>query len=984
MRLGGWPARTRSPHSAHRVVWVALLVLSLAAAARADVGDYVGKPIASIRVELEGREVTDPKVLQIIDMKAGTPLSMVAVRETVSRLFALGRFEDVRVRASGASAVALVFDLVPVHPVEKIDFTVSPGAPDVDTGRLRREVVERYGASPPVGRAPELVRVIEDDLHTEGYFHPTVASRAELRHDPDRAMLIFTIDPGPRSHIADVAITGTSGLSEPELLRMLGLVAGAPYRSEEIASRIVRYVDNRRSRGYFSATLTPEARFGDDDSTVHLTLTAAQGPHVRVLFDGDPLPADRRADLVPIEREGSADEDLLEDSTNRIEDYLRGQGYRDAAAPHARVERDGELVITFSVKKGPLYRIASVELSGANAFPAASLAPGLRVREAQPFSSARLDADATTIEDFYRRQGFAAVVVQADEESAPHEAGAVEVPVKVRIDITENVRTVVSSVRVEGNLTVPEAGLRSAVGLQPGHPFFLAQMALDREGIQQQYANLGFQSAMVDTNPGLSADHARADVVFTVHEGPRVLVDHVLIVGNVRTKTETIERELQFKPGDPLSPAAVSESQRRLANLGLFRRIDITAIGHSEDSRDVLISVEESPVTTVSYGGGVGVNEFTETGAGGAAEQRIEFAPRAFFEIGRRNLFGTNRSVNLFTSVSLYPKNSDFFSPADPNQPAQQSSSAFGFPEYRVLGTFRQPHVFGTLADADVTATLQQQIRPNFDFSQHALTVEAGRRVTRYISLNGNYQIQTVKLFSDNTPPNQQLLVDRLFPQLRLSSFLVSAVRSTKDDALDPTTGTYLSASAQLAARAIGSDIGLVKSYMRAQWFHTLAGAHRTVLATNATLGLAQGLPRDAVQADGSVVSVTDLPASERFFAGGDTTVRGFALDSLGAPNTIDASGFAQGGNAVLILNAELRVPYRSFQFVGFFDTGNVFARRADIDLGELRSAVGVGIRYKSPIGPIRVDLGFKVHRESPGGVLEPLTALHISLGQAF
>ena len=883
---------------------------------------------------------------------------------------------------NGLGAVALIFDLVPVHPVEKIDFTVSPSAPDVDTGRLRREVVERYGASPPVGRVPELVRVIEDDLHTEGYFHPSVTSRADLRHDPDRATLVFTIDPGPRTRIADVTIKGTSGLSDADLLRMLDLADGAPYRSEEIASRIVRYVDNRRSRGYFSAALTPEARFGDDDSTVHLTFTAAEGPHVRVLFEGDPLPADRRADLVPIEREGSADEDLLEDSTNRIEDYFRGQGYRDAAAPHARVERDGELVITFSVRKGPLYRIASVELSGANAFPAASLATGLRVREGQPFSAARLDADATTIEGFYRRQGFAAVVVQADEESAPHDAAALEVPVAIRIDITENVRTDVSSVRVEGNLTVPEDKLRSVVGLQAGHPFFLAQMALDHDAIQQQYANLGFQSATVETNPGLSADHARADVVFTVHEGPRVLVDHVLIVGNVRTKTETIEREVQFKSGDPLSPATVNATQRRLVDLGLFRRIDITAIGHSEDSRDVLISVEESPVTTISYGGGVGVNEFTEIGADGAAEQQLEFAPRAFFEIGRRNLFGTNRSVNLFTSLSLYPKNSVFFTA---NQQAQVTSSAFGFPEYRVLGTFREPHIFGTLADADVTATLQQQIRPSFDFSQHALTVGAGRQVTRHVSLSGNYQIQTVKLFNDTTAPDQQLLVDRLFPQLRLSSFSSSIVRSTKDDALDPTTGTYLSANAQMAARAIGSEIGLLKTYLRAQWFDTLPHMHRTVLATNATLGVAEGLPRDAVQPDGSVVSVTDLPASERFFAGGDTTVRGFALDSLGAPNTLDATtGIAQGGNATVILNAELRVPYRSFQFVTFFDTGNVFARPSEIDLGELRSAIGVGIRYKSPIGPIRVDLGFKVHREIIGNVLETRPALNISLGQAF
>jgi outer membrane protein insertion porin family len=131
---------------------------------------------------------------------------------------------------------------------------------------------------------------------------------------------------------------------------------------------------------------------------------------------------------------------------------------------------------------------------------------------------------------------------------------------------------------------------------------------------------------------------------------------------------------------------------------------------------------------------------------------------------------------------------------------------------------------------------------------------------------------------------------------------------------------------------------------------------------------------------------VKDLPASERFFAGGDTTVRGFALDQLGTPATIDKDGFPIGGNALVIFNAELRVPVAGgLGVVGFFDTGNVFARTTDVDLKELRSAVGFGVRYKSPVGPIRVDLGFKVRRRDIApGVRESPNALHISLGQAF
>jgi outer membrane translocation and assembly module TamA len=240
--------------------------------------------------------------------------------------------------------------------------------------------------------------------------------------------------------------------------------------------------------------------------------------------------------------------------------------------------------------------------------------------------------------------------------------------------------------------------------------------------------------------------------------------------------------------------------------------------------------------------------------------------------------------------------------------------------------------------------------------------------------------------------------VDRLFPQVLLSSFSVSTIRDTRDDSLDPARGHYMSANAQLAARRIGSEVGLAKTFLTVQMFRTVPGVSRIVFAGNARLGMAAGFPREVfltdrdaapvLDGDGQpiVTEVRDLPASERFFAGGDTSVRGFILDRLGTPETIDTDGFPIGGNALVIFNAELRASVRGgLGVVGFLDAGNVFARTSRIDLGQLRSAVGFGVRYKSPVGPIRFDLGFKLHRkEIAAGVREGLTALHISLGQAF
>jgi outer membrane translocation and assembly module TamA len=227
--------------------------------------------------------------------------------------------------------------------------------------------------------------------------------------------------------------------------------------------------------------------------------------------------------------------------------------------------------------------------------------------------------------------------------------------------------------------------------------------------------------------------------------------------------------------------------------------------------------------------------------------------------------------------------------------------------------------------------------------------------------------------------------IDRLFPQVRLSSVSSSMLRNTRDDALEPTSGSLVGADVELAARGIGSQVGFFKTFLQGFTYRRLPRPAATVLALGARVGLASGFPR-TVTRDGETIVVKDIPASERFYAGGDTTVRGFTLDRLGTPDTIDQDGFPRGGHSLIVLNAELRVPVRGgLGAVAFVDGGNVFSTVDGIDFGELRSAVGFGLRYRSPVGPIRVDLGFKLDRRTlSNGQLERPTALHISLGQAF
>jgi outer membrane protein assembly complex protein YaeT len=993
-RPSRWACRSRAVRTAIVVVFM----LGAATGVRADVGDYLERPITAVHLEIEGRRTVDRPLLRVLETRVGDALAMRTVRESVAHLISLGRFENVVVRATAeAKGVMLVYELTPVHPIERIEFAGAADAPGIDPGRLRAAVSDRFGSSIPIAQAAEIAAFVATELRARGYPRARVSVRTETRHAPDRTVLFLVLEPGERTRIAAIDVTAPSGVAPPDLPRRLGIVVGDPYEPETVGVRIEEYIADRRDEGYYRAGVTLTARFDDDDRSVHLTLAVAVGPRVRVVFRGDPVPAAVRDDLAPIASEGSADEDLLEDSTNQIEEYLRAQGYRDAAAPYAREQGAGDEAVVFTVRRGPLYRVARVEISGNPSVPIDELTGELRLREGQPFTTASLDADVSAIEDVYERLGFTAASVQSGVDPLPQTSLPTgQIPVVVRILIVENARTVVESVGVLGNLAVPEAELLTGVGLQPGRPFRLTQMAVDRDAIQLRYANLGYRHATVAGSPGLSADGTRAHVVFTVHEGPRLFVNHVIMVGLTRTRPETVERELQLTAGDPFGAAAVIESQQRLAALGLFRRLRLTELSHGDETtRDLLVAVEEAPATTIGYGGGVEAGPRTgrEQTDGGAVE-RPEFRPRAFFEIGRRNLFGKNRSISLSTRVSLRSEDE----PVPVDGEAVAGGSRFGFSEYRVLGTFREPRVFQTLADAFLTGTAERQIRPSFKFARRAFSAEVARAVTRTVGLSGNYQIQRTELFDERFNIDETRLIDRLFPQVRLSSFSMSAVRDTRDDQLSPTLGHYASVNTQLAARRIGSEVGFVRSFLTAQFFRQLPGPSRIVLATSARFGLAAGFPREVARADENGRPVTDadgqaivdvvedLPASERFFAGGDTTVRGFALDQLGTPATIDQDGFPIGGNAMSIFNAELRVPvFRSFGLVGFFDVGNVFARTADIDFGEMRSALGFGFRYASPVGPLRVDLGFKTdRREIVGGRRENLTALHISLGQAF
>lgn len=932
--------------------------------------------IVEVTVEQEGQLITDPSITSLIETKVGQPLRIRDVKETIKHLVSLNRFDDVQPLSELlANGIKVRWALFPLHPIDRVEFTGTTG---LSQGDLQRAITERYRIAPTEGHVDEARETLVALLKRRGYPNARISTRVDPTHNPDRATLYFDVMAGTRGTISDLRITQRDAEQKSTITDVPNIKQGQAPDEDVIQRELQAWEARMRGRGFYEARASRAIQWIDTDAIVFINLT--RGPHVSVAFAGDPLPQNEHDRLVPIKTEGSADEDLLEDSSRAIENYLKVRGYRDATAPFTRDERDGELVITFTVKRGSRYLTREVRFTGNESIPGMDLRDLVKLKNGEPFVRATLDAGIQSIVNTYRARGFTrAQVKSADQVAVPDDLNEPDRGVAVTVAVAEGPRTVVHAITFQGNTAIPEAELQRDTVVSPGRDYVAGEMVADRDRIVTLYRNRGYESAAVTSETMFLEKDTQVDIRFTINEGPLIRVDHVIIVGNRRTSDKTIRNELTLKEGDPLGEANMAESRARLSGLGLFRRATIETVAHGgELTRDLVVQVEEAPPTILGLGGGLEGGYQTRTGSTGLAEDHFELAPRGFFQIGRRNLFGKNRTLSLYTRASL--RSRDEVPPPDSSGTSTTVPQAsYGFHEYRVVPTFQEPRVFGLRATLQIQGIFEQAIRTSYNLLRREVRLQGDLAISRSYHLTGLYSLQRTELF-DITDPSDKPLIDRLFPTVRLSKFSGSLSRDTRDDILDPSIGTFSVVTGDLAARAIGSEVGFVKTYLQGFAYRRLPVPRRMVLALGLRLGLAHGYPRTQEGQE-----VRDLPASERFYAGGANSARGFALDRLVNEETITPSGFPTGGNGVVVVNSELRVNlFGKFQGAGFIDAGNVFPRASELSLIDLRPAAGFGVMYQSPVGPLRVDFGFNLNPKTFSALTERRFVYSILLGQAF
>ncbi len=911
---------------------------------------YLGRRIHEVKIELEGGEVPEAS-RELIELSSGDPYQPEAVRRSIKQLFALGAFSDVKVEAFpiGDDEVDVLFRLFPRPQVQVVEIA---GLEDTDPhlASLRSRMIQESqlhpGDSLEVENLAEAAKNISDLLHEEGYLWAQVEPEASF-HSPN-ASVVFHVDAGERARVRTVAIEGVAPYVEADIRRELDLAEGSPYSRKELDKKIDELASRWKELGFYGATVGVDERTSGD-RRVDVRITPEVGPRVRVEVSGWDFSQKELDKLVPLFAETKFTADLVEESRANLEEYVKGRGYRDASVT-VDTESDEEgrhLTLHFLVASGPKIEIRAIEIEGLHSVPEAQVRALLVTRSRRRVSSAPFrqkvwDADLEEVRTYLKRQGFHAARVDGLERAVPDEPDLVTLIIRV----DKGPRATVGSIGIDGATEIDSTKVLEAAHIASGAPFDTSEVVAARERILTLYRNEGFRQVEVEARTSLGEEGTRAELTFTVQEGRRTRVDRVIFSGLRVTRESAVRKLVTLRPGEPLSALATLETRQKLIGSGLFRSVDIEPLPPDPVTRrsDVLITVEEGPRTTFAYGFGY-------------QEQQLA---RAEFEVTRRNLFGLNRTLSIFSRA--------------------------GFRGGRFITTYRQPQFLGTELPVFVTAYAEQEDRTSFDYNRVGVGLQISKRVSHDQNLLLRYRFDQTRVFRLQVDIDE---IDRRFRNTRISAISLASVTDRRDDPLNPRKGQFRILDVEWSAKALGTEVPYIKGL--AQQFFYIRLPHQMVGAIGLRLGVAQTLLPDVD---------TLIPIAERFFIGGATTLRGFALDEaspkrkIPLPNGDVIDGEPIGGNVLALVNFELRFPiFRNLRGVVFSDNGNVYRRLEVIELLNWRYNMGFGFRYDTPLGPLRVDYGFKLDRRTVLSIDCPDMTVpceesrgqwHVSLGHAF
>jgi len=887
---------------------------------------YTGRLVNAVEFHLAQGQLRE-EARALVEVQPGVPYDPATVRRSIKQLFALGSFSDIKVDARPVGdGVSLTFHLYPQVTVGEVRAVQAAGSA-TEVAPLR-ELILREAAIHP-GEPFDATRVeaagvaIESWLNRRGFLWARV--EPEALFSEARADVIFHVQPGFPARVSDLGIEGLPPSVEQHARREVGLQPGDPYEVESLQRKLDRVLEEWKTRGFYQATLAVRESPQPPDH-VRIDITAEIGPRVLIEVKGVELNEGTRRRLIPIETEASVSEDLIEESRANLEDYFLERGYPSASVNVER-ERVGNqrLTLIFNVRTGDRLEMSAIEIVGTSTIDPSEILSLLSTKprgrfRSSPYVASAWEVDLEEVRRFLLQLGYHRAVVSSEIREVADEPGDVELIVHV----DEGPRAFLDSITVQGARQISSEVILANLDLRVGEVLGASKLVGARERTINLYRNQGFRQAVVELATELDETGTRGTVSLLIHEGDQTRVDRIIITGLEQTREEAVRPHIALSPQAPLSSEDLLETRQGLIGTGLFRDVSIEVLPPDAATRgsDVLIRLEEGPRTTVGYGLGYSERDLA----------RVEG------QITRHNIFGMDRSASLFGRAS--------------------------FRSNRLIFTYEQPDTFGLKLPSFVSAYREEEDRDSFDFIRLGAGIQILKRLSTTQTLFFRYNFEKTKIFALEVDPEE---LDREFRNILLSTVSVSAIRDTRDDPVSPTRGEFRLLDLEYSAMFLGSHSPYLKGLAQQFWYFPVAPRLVGVVALRGGAAQTFREDRDAL-----------IPITERFFAGGANTLRGFGLDEA-SPET--PGGQPVGGNVLMLVNLELRFPlFKKLGGVVFSDNGNVYRRIQVIELLNWHYNAGFGFRYDTAFGPLRVDYGVKLNPRPE----EARSRFHVSLGHPF
>lgn len=944
---------------------------------------YEGQNVASIQIA--GRPDLDPAQFSTsFVQQPNQPFSNAKLDQTIAALKEKVHADSIRVQADPASNGVRI-QLI-LEPAVYFGIYQFPGAERFPYSRLIQ--VSNYPTETPFNAddVEQARKRLQEFFQQSGYFTTNVHPQINVDKPHGLANIAFQVKLGRKAKFGEIKIADPSKEEADRLKRSLqttmarlhgaAIRNGKAYHRSTVTKAEQRLQDSLQKQGYLGASAKSNgAEYHAETNRADIHFKVDPGKITHIDIQGARVWSWTRKSLLPVYQGTGADEESVLEGRQALTSYFQSKGYFDVKVESELKNDSTAATIIYHITKEKKHKVAEVALTGNKTIPTSDLTPHVAVRKKHlfspgTFSEQLLRTSAKNLAAVYQAEGFSTVTVTP---SVTNRSGDIH----VFFLVTEGPRDIVSSLAVEGADTLsPSQYAPDGLKLTEGGPYSLKKVQDDRANIVAHYLQAGYlnanfreTAAMVSKN---DPHHIR--VIYHIDEGPVVHTGEVITLGRAQTQQKLIDRDLaEIKPEQPLTESQLFSSGNRLYDhQGVFDWAEVDLKRHitTQTVEDVLAKVHEGKRNDLTYSFGFElVNRGGSIPSGTVALPNLPpvglpstfttsnvtfYGPRGSAQYTRNNLWGKGESISLTAFAGRLD---------------QRGAVYFIDPSFR-WSSWRSTISF--------SAERNEQ-NPIFSSQQE----EAGLQLQRY--LDGKKKETLFLRYSFTQTNLTRIEIPELVPKadqhVRLSTLAANITRDTRDNPLDEHRGALQSLELDFNTTKLGSSVNYAKLTGQAAFYKQ--AFHKIVWANSLRIGMAQPF------ADSRV------PLSEQFFTGGGSTLRGFPLDGAGPQREIAvcSSGASTdcfpitvpaGGNELLLINSEARIPLpvkKGLGLVVFYDGGNVFSNVGFHNFTSLYSNnAGLGLRYATPVGPIRIDFGQNLN-PIPG---IRATQFFISIGQAF